>query len=139
MIRNRLPTFILSLCLSLGAYAAVDLRSSRAGAAGQLAQAITEVSATVETEPVPHSGDAADDPAIWIHPSQPSLSTIIGTDKLGGLAVYDLAGHQIQFLADGNICTLLTLRRLGLARDGGGRRYTAPSPCIEAFANDSTS
>jgi 3-phytase len=59
--------------------------------------------AAVETEPVPHSGDAADDPAIWVHPSDPAQSTIIGTDKQGGLAVYDLAGKQLQYLADGDI------------------------------------
>src|SRR5215212_4854934 len=61
------------------------------------------VTATVETEPVPHSGDSADDPAIWIHPTNPSQSTIIGTDKHGGLAVYDLAGVQIQYLPDGDL------------------------------------
>ena len=59
----------------------------------------SEVSATVETQPVPSDGDAADDPAIWVHPSDPSLSTVIGTDKEGGLAVYDLDGNQIQYLS----------------------------------------
>lgn len=59
------------------------------------------IHATVETDPVPSGGDAADDPAIWIHPTDPSQSTIIGTNKQGGLAVYDLSGKQIQYLADG--------------------------------------
>jgi 3-phytase len=59
----------------------------------------SEVSATVETQPVPSDGDAADDPAIWVHPADPALSTVIGTDKEGGLAVYDLSGGQIQYLA----------------------------------------
>ncbi|HEY3128388.1 MAG TPA: phytase [Acidobacteriota bacterium] len=59
------------------------------------------VSATVETQPMPHSGDSADDPAIWIHPTRPEMSTVIGTDKKGGLAVHDLAGNQIQYLPDG--------------------------------------
>jgi len=58
------------------------------------------VTASVETVPVPHSGDAADDAAVWVHPSDPSLSTVIGTDKLGGLAVYDLAGRQLFYYAD---------------------------------------
>src|SRR5690606_14558437 len=57
--------------------------------------------ATAETAPVPHAGDAADDPAIWVHPTDPSRSTVIGTDKLGGLAVYDLAGQEVQYRADG--------------------------------------
>lgn len=65
--------------------------------------AIRNVLATVETEPVPASGDAADDPAIWIHPLDPAKSTIIGTQKQGGLGVYDLAGKEIQYLADGNM------------------------------------
>jgi 3-phytase len=64
---------------------------------------VTRVVATVETAPVPHEGDAADDPAIWVNPVDPARSTIIGTDKLGGLAVYDLAGTQIQYLPDGNL------------------------------------
>ena len=63
----------------------------------------SQVVATLETEPVPSSGDAADDPAIWIHPTDPLLSTILGTDKLLGLAVYDLSGQQIQFIPDGNL------------------------------------
>jgi 3-phytase len=52
------------------------------------------VLATVETTPVPDATDAADDMAIWIHPTNPALSTVLGTDKLasGGLGVYDLAG-----------------------------------------------
>lgn len=60
-----------------------------------------QVSATVETAPAPRSGDAADDPAIWVHPSDPSQSTIIGTIKRAGIAVYDLAGKQLQFLQVG--------------------------------------
>ena len=61
------------------------------------------VLASVETQPVTHSGDAADDPAIWINPSDPALSTIIGTDKQGGLDVYDLSGTRLQHLAHGNM------------------------------------
>ncbi len=61
------------------------------------------VTATVETDPVPNGGDAADDAAIWIHPTDPALSTILGTDKRGGIAVYDLSGQQIQYLPDGRM------------------------------------
>ena len=60
-------------------------------------QAQHTVVPTVETTPVSHSGDAADDAAIWVNPSDPARSTIIGTDKLGGIAVYDLAGTQLQY------------------------------------------
>ena len=61
-----------------------------------------EATASGETDPVPPGGDA-DDPAIWVHPDDPEKSTIIGTDKLGGLAVYDLDGDEIQYLADGDL------------------------------------
>jgi 3-phytase len=65
----------------------------------QLLQAhIAEVTATVESDPVRGGDDAADDPAIWIHPSDPGRSTVIGTDKTGGgLAVYDMAGNELQY------------------------------------------
>ena len=55
------------------------------------------VSPTYETTPVPSLDDAADDPAIWLHPTKPEQSLIIGTDKRSGLAVYDLRGEQRQF------------------------------------------
>lgn len=61
------------------------------------------VEATVETDQVPNDGDAADDVCIWIHPSDTSQSTIIATDKKGGIIVYDLAGRELQYLADGNM------------------------------------
>jgi len=57
---------------------------------------------------VPSSGQtgaagSADDPAIWVHPTDPSLSVIIGTNKntSGGLHVFDLQGNQLQFVAGG--------------------------------------
>lgn len=61
------------------------------------------VAPVAETEPVPHSQDAADDPAIWEDPADPARSVIIGTDKRGGIAVYDLAGEELQYLPDGEI------------------------------------
>lgn len=60
------------------------------------------VPASAETDPVPHDGDAADDPAIWVHPRDPGRSVILGTDKKGGLALYDLAGRQLQYLPAGD-------------------------------------
>jgi 3-phytase len=59
------------------------------------------VNATIETAPVPSVGDAADDPAIWVNPKDPSQSAIVGTNKQGGIAVYDLDGKQLQYLSDG--------------------------------------
>ena len=58
--------------------------------------------AAVETEPVPSKGDAADDPAIWVHPDKPDRSLVLGTDKKGGLNVFDLDGHRLQIVSDGS-------------------------------------
>lgn len=58
--------------------------------------------ATLETAPVPHAGDAADDAAIWRVATHPARSTVIGTDKGGGVAVYDSqTGAQLQYLSGG--------------------------------------
>jgi 3-phytase len=75
----------------------------------RLFAAAPAVMPTVETDPVWHSGDAADDIAIWVHPTDPSMSTIIGTDKAeddsdgGGIAVYELSGKEIQYRVEGDI------------------------------------
>jgi len=61
------------------------------------------VSATVETDPVSTFGDAADDPAIWVHPENPEMSVIIGAQKKHGIEVYDLSGNTLQSRADGRI------------------------------------
>jgi 3-phytase len=63
------------------------------------------VAASIETEPTPRgkNDDSADDPAIWIHPQNIEKSVIIGTDKKGGLATYDLAGKQLNYYASGDM------------------------------------
>ncbi len=63
------------------------------------------VTPSAETTPVPSSSDAADDTAIWIHPTDPSQSVVIGTDKLstGGVGVYDLSGRQLHFYLHGSM------------------------------------
>jgi 3-phytase len=38
----------------------------------------------------------ADDPAIWLHPTDSSKSLIFGTKKNAGLGVYDLLGRELQ-------------------------------------------
>ena len=56
--------------------------------------------ARAQTAPVPHRGDAADDPAVWIHPRDPGLSLVLGTDKQGGLHSYNMDGSEQQVVAD---------------------------------------
>src|ERR1044071_4407489 len=57
--------------------------------------------ARAQTRPVPHKGDAADDPAVWIHPQDPASSLILGTDKQGGLHAYNMDGTPHEMVADG--------------------------------------
>lgn len=67
------------------------------------ADALPVVQPSAQTVPVRGSGDAADDPAIWVHPRSPAASRILGTDKKLGLAVYDLQGRETQFLPVGRV------------------------------------
>ncbi|MBI4748462.1 MAG: phytase [Acidobacteria bacterium] len=64
---------------------------------------IHEVLATVETAPIQKAGDSADDPAIWVNPHDAAQSLVIGTNKKGGLVVYDLSGKELQYLKDGRM------------------------------------
>jgi 3-phytase len=64
---------------------------------------VRTVEASVETEPVMDHGDAADDPAIWVHPDDPARSRIIAAQKKRGIEVYDLVGRRVQQLADGRM------------------------------------
>ena len=58
---------------------------------------------TIESDPVTSAADAADDPAIWANPDNPAASWVIGTDKQGGLHVYDMQGKSRFFAADGKM------------------------------------
>jgi 3-phytase len=58
------------------------------------------VPASVETGAT--AGDA-DDPAIWVNPSAPEQSLILGTDKEAGLFVFGLDGVERAFLPDGKL------------------------------------
>lgn len=47
--------------------------------------------------------DAADDMAVWINPLDIEKSTIIGSNKKGGVVVFDLQGKEIAFYPTGRI------------------------------------
>jgi len=67
------------------------------------AVSLRPVAPLLETAPVESAGDAADDPAIWVHSQDPLQSLVIGTDKQRGLNVYDLDGRLLQALPDGRM------------------------------------
>lgn len=73
--------------------------AARAGEHPADAQPVVTPTAVAQTTPVPHAGDAADDPAIWVHPTDPAQSLIIGTDKRGGLITYDVNGRQLAIVS----------------------------------------
>jgi 3-phytase len=115
--------------------AVVMLTMTGVPAAAVPPSSVLSVAADGETAPVRHRGDAADDPAIWVHPSDPSASVVIGNDKKGGLEVYDLAGARIQQITTpsgswGNVDVRQAVTIGGSALDlvgvvrGGMRFYT---------------
>ena len=93
-------TIVAISSLAMGC-AAIDPESV-SDSAGMTLGTGTPVLAAGETAAVGTTArDAADDPEIWADPRDPSRGVIFGTDKKAGLYVYDLAGKDRQFLAEG--------------------------------------
>lgn len=94
---------------------------SLALAAAYAAQALIQptVTARVETESARADAlaDAADDPAIWVHPDDPAKSLVFGSNKTGGLAVYDLAGAEVGYYPIGNVNNVDILKGVKLAEE----------------------
>lgn len=64
----------------------------------------TPVPAAAETVAVGTTrADAADDPEIWVDPTDPSRAVILGTDKQAGLYAYGLDGQVLGFIPDGRL------------------------------------
>lgn len=61
------------------------------------------VTPDMETEAVNQGGDAADDPALWVHATDAEQSLILGTQKKQGLYSYDLSGRIKQFVPAGRL------------------------------------
>ncbi len=61
----------------------------------------SQVPAFRETVGMGSTGDAADDPAVWVHPTDPARSLILGTNKDVGVYVYGLDGSEKQRLPVG--------------------------------------
>jgi 3-phytase len=80
------------------------------------------VTAQVETTPIKAAkgDDAADDPAIWVNPTDPSKSLVYGSNKKGGLSVYDLSGNEVDYYPLGNINNVDIINNFSL----GGRLIT---------------
>ncbi|WP_150118991.1 phytase [Massilia sp. NR 4-1] len=73
------------------------------GASIEAAMPFAIVEPRTQTDPMERQGDAADDPAIWLHPTNPAASRVFGTNKKQGLLAYDLQGKQTQLLESGRL------------------------------------
>jgi 3-phytase len=120
----------------LAALAVIDLA---AGAGPDDVNRLTPA-ARVQTEPVPSGGDAADDPAVWVHADDPARSLVLGTDKKGGLHAFDLEGRRVQVVSEGsrpdNVDILYDFRLGGRVVDlavAGSRAADAPGVKIWAI------
>ncbi len=92
---------VIVIVLAVAGARSVQFESAAAQPPSDATEPCVQPVAVVQTEPVPSRGDAADDPAIWIHPDDPALSLVLGTDKKGGLNVFDLEGKRLQIVSDG--------------------------------------
>ena len=103
MIVKKRDFYILACLISIVVYAACQRISEGSKSASKKIKQTT--SARYETTPMPRGNkqDAADDPAIVINQTDAAKSTIVGTDKKGGLAIYDLKGRQLFFYPDGEM------------------------------------
>ncbi|RLV61277.1 phytase [Parashewanella curva] len=64
---------------------------------------LPEIPAWVESDTSDRSGDTMDDPAIWVHPTEPEKSLVLGAQKRWGLMVFDMQGNEVQSIATGRI------------------------------------
>ena len=77
---------------------------------------------SAQTASVARSGDAADDPAIWVHPEDAKQSRVFATNKKQGLLSYDLQGAQKQLIEAGRLNNVDVRQNLNL---GGANSKTA--------------
>ena len=88
--------FVLSACASTSEKGTASPSKEPSQKPAGASSAVVEVPADAETEPTQHSGDSADDPAIWVDEQDPARSLVIGNDKQGALETYDLDGSLVE-------------------------------------------
>lgn len=99
---NRITIVSVMLFLSIAFFQLTSCKNSK-NPKSEGINPVLSVTAMAETKPVPRDAteDAADDPAIWVNFTNPESSRIIGTDKKGGLGVYDLDGKELFYYNTG--------------------------------------
>ena len=94
---------LLAATLACAALVVSGCHRAQAGGKTNAAPAASVVEASVETDAIPKRSGELDDPALWVHPSDPAQSRVLGTLKKGGLVVYDLEGRERQRLVGGHL------------------------------------
>lgn len=96
-----LCSILVSGCKTLQNTEAIDDVNVYNAAVQRQTQIKNTVTAQAETKAVladKEDDDAADDPAIWVHPTQPEKSVIYGSNKKYGIHTYGLSGKELQFI-----------------------------------------
>jgi 3-phytase len=88
---------LFHLCLKLALLVVVSLSL---GGCVSTSPVIVAVNPVAETDPVPDSDDAADDPFVL---AADGIALIVGTNKRRGLEVYDLGGRRLQQIDTGRL------------------------------------
>lgn len=158
------PLVVLSFGLAAAAASGCAPGATRGQPNPGLPAASAPIQPVVKSATVPHDPD---DPAIWIHPTDPSKTLVLGTDKqevAGGLYAFRLDGSLSQSIpaldrpnnvdveygfrtADGQIdIAALTerkqhrLRVFGISRDNGTLHDIAPAglPVLEGLTGEAS-
>jgi len=134
---NMTSTHFLALSLSLAVKPLLPTPSGGdAITAGRRFAEPVSVLAVAETTPVPSLDDAADDPAVWIHLTDPAKSLILGTDKKHGLFTYGLDGKQRQALAVGRLNNVDVRQGVGAGKHDIAVATNRTTKTIDVFLID---
>jgi len=104
---------------------AASLLAAVPAEASQNPSPVAQTRAYVDDKGADPANADADDPAIWVHPKNPSASVVLGTLKEGGLAAFDLKARQLQHLAvpeDGRFNNVDVVGDLAVVSDRGRDR-----------------
>lgn len=90
---------IIPIVLILAAFSSCSEKREIEGAYENRKQIDKKVRAKLETQYNKYdpNSDSVDDPAIWVNKNDKSKTLIIGTDKIKGLAIYNMEGKILNF------------------------------------------
>ncbi len=99
---NYFILLLITLSLSISLVACNDEDTEILGEGLEIDLNSRNIKPNLETPNLASPADA-DDPAIWLHPTNRSRSLIIGTAKDAGLRVYNLSGELVQTISTDSV------------------------------------